>query len=118
MSIWQRLTAITGSLAWAGSLTGMLRMLPGSTLISGEPRTGVTFTIGLVALAGKMAKADGVVTPEEIAAFNRVLSVPQEEMANVRYVFDLATQDVAGFAAYLERYAAGVAVERAAADAI
>lgn len=105
MSIWQRLSSITGSLAWTGSLTGLLRLLPGSSLISGEPKTGVTFTIGLVALAGKMAKADGVVTPEEIAAFNRVLSVPPEETANVRHVFDLATQDMAGFESYARQVA-------------
>lgn len=105
MSIWHRLSAITGSLSWAGSLVGVLRMLPGSTLVSGDRRTGVAFTIGLVALSAKMAKSDGVVTPEEIAAFDLVMQVPPDEAENVRRVFDLAAEDVVGFDSYARQVA-------------
>jgi DnaJ like chaperone protein len=66
---------------------------------------GVTFTIAIIALAGKMARADGVVTEEEFEVFQRVFRVPPEEEANVRRIFNLARQDVAGF----EHYAGQIA---------
>jgi DnaJ like chaperone protein len=52
-----------------------------------------------------MAKADGVVTDEEVEAFERIFRVPSGEAANVRRVFNLARQDTAGY----EVYAAQVA---------
>jgi DnaJ like chaperone protein len=66
---------------------------------------GIVFTIALIALSAKMAKADGVVTEKEIAAFERIVRVPPGEEAAVRRVFDLAQQDIAGF----ETYAAQIA---------
>ena len=65
----------------------------------GEDRQ-VVFTTGLIALSAKMAKADGVVTNDEIAAFRQVVSVPESEVANVTRLFDLAKQTSAGFEAY------------------
>ena len=47
-----------------------------------------------------MAQADGVATEEEFAVFRRVFGVPPEEEANVRRIFNLARQDVAGYEAY------------------
>ncbi len=52
-----------------------------------------------------MAKADGVVSDEEIEAFQRIFHVPDGERANVRRIFNLARQDVAGY----ENYAAQIA---------
>ena len=69
----------------------------------GDP--GVTFTIAIIALAGKMARADGVVTEEEFSTFQRVFGVPLQEEANVRRIFNLARQDMAGF----EHYACQIA---------
>ena len=66
---------------------------------------GVTFTIAVVALAGKMAKADGVATEQEFDIFRRIFGVPPQEEANVRRVFNLARQDIAGF----EHYAGQIA---------
>ena len=51
----------------------------------------------MIALAGKMAQGRGVVTEEEFEVFRRVFGVPPEEEANVRRVFNLARQDVAGY---------------------
>jgi len=50
----------------------------------------IAFTIGVIALGAKMAKADGVVTHDEIIAFKEVFKVPEGEMQNVSRVFNLA----------------------------
>ena len=65
----------------------------------------VAFTIALVGLAGKLAKADGVAVAVETEAFERSFYVPPEERANVKRVFDLAAKDVAGYEAYAQRIA-------------
>jgi len=65
----------------------------------------VAFTIGVIALGAKMAKADGVVTRDEIIAFKEVFKVPEGEMENVSRVFNLAKQDVVGYEAYANQLA-------------
>ena len=81
---------------WAGSL------------IAGDPATRrqVAFSVALIALSAKMAKADGIVTADEVAAFRRGFAVPPGEERNVERLFDLARQDVAGFETYARRVAA------------
>lgn len=63
------------------------------------------FTIALVALAAKMAKADGVAIAAEMDAFEQWFHVPDDQREVVRRVFDLAKRDVAGF----EQYAGQIA---------
>jgi DnaJ like chaperone protein len=70
-----------------------------------HPERQVAFTIAVVALGAKMAKADGVVTDEEIATFGAVFKVADEERTNVRRIFDLARRDVAGYEAYARQIA-------------
>jgi DnaJ like chaperone protein len=65
----------------------------------------VAFAVGVIALSAKMAKADGVVTMDEVNAFKEVFKVPEGEMKIVAHVFNLAKQDVAGYEAYAERLA-------------
>ncbi len=65
----------------------------------------VVFTTGLVALAAKMAKSDGVVTEAEIRAFGRVVQVEPEARAGVERLFDLAKATTDGFEAYAEQLA-------------
>lgn len=67
---------------------------------SEDERRQITFTIGVIALAAKMAKADGRVTREEVDAFKQVFRVPDAEIANVGKVFDRARQSTAGFQSY------------------
>lgn len=62
----------------------------------------IAFTIALVALAAKMAKADGVATEVEAATFARCFAVGSDELGNVRRVFDFAARDVAGYESYAE----------------
>lgn len=96
MSIWTRIRETLSALAAGESLTVVferLRMAP-------APELSVGFTIAVIALGAKIAKADGTVTRAEVTAFRRVFTIPPEEEANAARVFNLARQDVAGFDAY------------------
>ena len=55
------------------------------------------FAIALIVLAAKMAKADGVVTRDEILAFRRVFRIPPDEESEVGRVFNAARQEATGF---------------------
>lgn len=65
----------------------------------------VAFAVGVIALGAKMAKADGVVTMDEITAFKEVFNVPKDEIKHVAHVFNLAKLDAAGYETYAERLA-------------
>ncbi len=63
------------------------------------------FSMAVVALAAKMARADGVVTMSEATTFWSVFDVPPDAEKPIRRLFDLAQQDVAGFEAYAQKIA-------------
>jgi len=63
------------------------------------------FSIALIALAAKIARADGFVTDAEVSAFRSFFAFPQSEESKVKMVFDLAKQDVAGFDHYVRQVA-------------
>lgn len=65
----------------------------------------IAFTVGVVTLAAKMAKADGVVSRAEIDAFKRIFRIPTEDMGTVGKVFDTARQSSEGFEAYARQIA-------------
>lgn len=105
MSIWGKVGGAAAGLFVGGPVGALVGALAGHFIVDRDADPGVTFTIAVVALAGKMAKADGVVTEEEFEVFRQVFGVPPQEEANVRRVFDLARQDIAGF----EHYAGQIA---------
>ena len=72
----------------------------------------MAFTIAVIALGAKMAKADGIVTCDEVAAFKEVFRFPPSESRNVARVFDLAKQDIAGYESYADRLGALFASNR------
>ncbi|MGQ0484354.1 MAG: TerB family tellurite resistance protein [Hyphomicrobiales bacterium] len=101
MSIWTR---IADSLSAIGDSVGsFLAKLarPGAA----APEKSIGFTIGMIALGAKMAKADGAVTQDEIMAFKQVFQVPEKELAAVARVFNLAKRDVAGYDSYARQIA-------------
>lgn len=101
MSIWTR---IADTLALIGeSVGGFLQALASRNPT--PPEKSVGFSIGMIALGAKMAKADGVVTADEIAAFKQVFHIPDNELAAVARVFNLAKQDTAGFETYARQMA-------------
>jgi len=97
MSIWTRIAEALSALASGESLSEVFEKLRTS------PDRTVGFTIAVIALGAKMAKADGQVTKDEVVAFREVFLIPREEEANAARVFDLARQDVAGYDLYARR---------------
>ena len=59
----------------------------------------------MVSLGAKMAKADGIVTRDEVIAFKEVFKVPKGEMENVSRVFDLAKRDAHDYEVYADQLA-------------
>lgn len=102
MSIWGKIGGAAAGLLVGGPVGAALGALAGHFLIDRgeESDPGVVFTIAVIALSAKMAKADGVVTDDEVEAFDRIFRVPPDERASVRRFFDLARQDTAGYEAY------------------
>ncbi|WP_128253482.1 TerB family tellurite resistance protein [Falsirhodobacter deserti] len=99
MSIWSRISAALAALATGEPLSevfGRLRT---------PPERSVAFTIAVIGLGAKMAKADGHVSRGEVAAFRRVFTIPEGEEENAARVFNLARQDVAGFDSYARKIA-------------
>jgi DnaJ like chaperone protein len=101
MSIWARIAESISATSY--SIGGFLAKLARSRATT--PEKSIAFTIGMIALGAKMAKADGAVTQGEINAFKQVFHVPQSELAAVARVFNLAKQDVAGFDSYARQIA-------------
>ncbi len=110
-SFWGALGGGGLGLALGGPLGALVGALAGHVLVDREgapfgpaPRE-LIFTTGLVALSAKMARSDGVVTRDEIAAFRRIVIVPPEQEARIESLFDLAKQTSAGFEAYATQIA-------------
>ncbi|MBY0363445.1 MAG: TerB family tellurite resistance protein [Phreatobacter sp.] len=113
MTIWGKLAGAAAGFMLGGPIGALLGALAGHFIVDerllapepGPPLQSVVFTIGLIALAAKMAKADGVVTRDEVAAFRRLVAVAPEDEAHVARLFDLAKQSTAGFDAYARQLA-------------
>jgi DnaJ like chaperone protein len=100
MSLWTRIADAIASLAKGEGLATVFDHL------RTPPERSVGFTIAVIALGAKMAKADGRVTRNEVTAFREVFAIPPAEEAGAARVFNLARQDVAGFELYAARIAA------------
>lgn len=101
MSIWTRIGEAISALAAGDSLSDVFDKLRSAP----EPQRTVAFAIATIALGAKMAKADGLVTRDEVTAFREVFHISKSEEANAARVFNLARQDVAGFEDYARRIA-------------
>ena len=97
MSIWSRIADALSALASGEGLTAVFDSL------RTPPEKTVAFTIAVIALSAKMAKADGLVTRDEVMAFREVFHIPSEDEQGAARVFNLARQDVAGFEEYAKR---------------
>ena len=95
MSLWDRIQAILAE-ARERTLGAVMEAVEHRR----RKRDAAVFSIALIALSAKMAKADGIVTDDEVAAFGTFFSYPAEERAKVQMLWDLAQQDTAGFDAY------------------
>ncbi|GGF17548.1 molecular chaperone DjlA [Aliidongia dinghuensis] len=118
MTIWARIVEGVQELSW-GNLFGLedpsMRLLDADAtrtrqlaLAEDQARADerpqstkqVGFTIAVIALGAKMAKADGTVSAVEIDAFHEVFQAPPEERANVEFFFNLARRSMIGAETY------------------
>jgi len=97
MSIWSRIAAAVSALASGEGLAALFDRL------RAPPERTVAFTIAVIALGAKMAKADGRVTRDEVTAFREVFHIPRDQEDAAARVFNLARQDVAGYEEYARR---------------
>lgn len=97
MSIWDRIADALAALVAGEPLSVVFERLTGP----GEKSVG--FAIAVIALGAKLAKADGLVTRDEVSTFRRVFTIADAEADNAARVYNLARQDVAGFDAYARK---------------
>lgn len=104
MSVWKNLGRLLARISGAAA-TGIVEAV--RTAFEGDPETRrrVAFSVAMIALSAKMAKADGVVTQDEVRAFEEIFSIPRNETRNVRRLYQLAMEDVAGFETYARNMA-------------
>jgi DnaJ like chaperone protein len=100
MNIWARIGELIadGAEAVGTALAGIRDAV--QRITNAEARRQVAFTISMIALSAKMAKADGIVTPDEVEAFQQIFTIPAGEERNVSRIYNLAKSDIAGFEAY------------------
>ena len=119
MSIWGKIVGGAAGFAVGGPLGAILGAVAGHAVDkmsddsrdpekaekADDPTRRIAFTIAVIVLGAKMAKADGRVTKEEIAAFKQIFHVPPEEMKNVGKLFDQARRDARGYEPYAKQIA-------------
>jgi DnaJ like chaperone protein len=120
MSIWGKIIGGAAGFALGGPLGALLGAIAGHAVDvrrdqAEEPDSQglddrsatkqIAFTIAVIVLGAKMAKADGIVSRAEVAAFKEVFRVPEPELKNVARVFDQAKNDPAGYEPYAKQIA-------------
>lgn len=118
MSIWGKVIGGVAGFAIGGPLGAILGAVAGHHAVDKGKNAGnaefpgvenmdrqVAFTTAVIVLCAKMAKSDGQVTTDEIAAFKRIFQIPPEEQENVGRLFNEARQEATGFEPYAEQIA-------------
>jgi DnaJ like chaperone protein len=110
MLIWGKVGGAAAGYAVGGPLGALLGAAAGHFIfdrlgadgrnVLTKASEGVGFTIAMIAMSAKMAKADGAVTQNEADRFDDIFDVDEAELPNVRRIFDLAKSDTAGFREY------------------
>ena len=124
MSIWGKVIGGVAGFAIGGPFGALLGYFAGHAVDRARERAGgatatttanrqVAFTMAVIVLGAKMAKADGRVTRDEIAAFRQIFRIPPAEMKEVGKLFNAAAEDAAGFEPYARQIAQMFAQEPA-----
>lgn len=112
MSIWGKVIGGVAGFALGGPLGALVGAMAGHALDKSRAERGgpsrtadkqVAFTLAVIVLSAKMAKADGKVTRDEVDAFKNIFHIPADEMAGVGEIFDEARKDSKGFEPYAEQ---------------
>ena len=119
MSIWGKVIGGVAGFAMGGPLGALLGAAAGHAVDKfrgqvqeeeGGPENltatkQVAFTMAVIVLSAKMAKADGQVTRDEVDAFKQIFHVPTEDVKGVGAIFDEARKDAEGFEPYAKQIA-------------
>ena len=112
MTIWGKIIGSATGFAFGGPIGALLGGAAGHALdklITKEKLPEqlalkqIGFTIGVIVLSAKMAKADGKVTKSEIKAFKEKINVPDNEIKNVARLWDQAKKTTDGFEVYAKQ---------------
>ena len=112
MTIWGKIIGSATGFALGGPLGALLGGVAGHALDKFKTKEKlpeelalkqIGFTIGVIVLSAKMAKADGKVTKSEIKAFKEKINVPDNEIKNVARLWDQAKKTTDGFEVYAKQ---------------
>jgi DnaJ like chaperone protein len=115
MSVWGALFGAVAGVALGGPLGGLIGAALGHVAVD-RPATArarlrspdkrqAVFSVAVIALAAKMASADGASDPREKQAFDRLFHVAPDERENVSRFWHLAQSTPAGFDSYARQIA-------------
>ena len=123
MSIWGKVIGGVAGFALGGPLGGLLGAVAGHSIDkmketeaamgsgdaafgnSGQDARQVAFTTAVIVLSAKMAKADGRVSADEIAAFKSIFHIPLEESSHVARIWNEAKCETGGYEPYAQQIA-------------
>ena len=114
MSIWGKILGGATGFAFGGPIGALLGGVAGHALDKIKTKKKlpeetalkqIGFTIGVIVLSAKMAKADGKVTEDEIRAFKEKVNVPDKEIKYVAKLWDQAKKTTDGFEIYAKQIA-------------
>ena len=104
MSLWSDLARRAGQVFAPTAVPEAMEQMPARANVEcGPDPDDVGFTAAIVGLGAKLAKADGLVTEDEVEVFSKVFRARPEDAASVRRVFNLARQTVRGYEGYAAR---------------
>ena len=112
MTIWGKIIGSATGFAFGGPIGALLGGAAGHALDKFKIKQKlpeelalkqIGFTIGVIVLSAKMAKADGKVTKSEINAFKEKVKVPDNEIKNVARLWDQAKKTTDGFEVYAKQ---------------
>ena len=123
MSVWGKVIGGVAGFAMGGPLGALLGAVAGHAvdkMKAAEAAAGggdamfdgfdqdarqVAFTTAVIVLSAKMAKADGRVSADEIAAFKTIFHIPPEETSHVARIWDEAKREAGGYEPYAQQIA-------------
>ena len=115
MSIWGKIIGGVAGFAMGGPLGAILGTAFGHAVdrqrssnriefrSNGLQERQTAFTVAIIVLSAKMAKADGHVTRDEIDTFKSIFEIPENEIFNVGKLFNEARQDAKGYEPYAKQ---------------
>ena len=122
MSIWGKILGGAVGFGFGGPIGALLGVLAGHIAVDkpaadarenarrltgrGAEDRQYAFAVAVVTLAAKLAKADGHVSRDEVAAIKRVFHIPDADTQAVAAIFDEARREAAGFEPYAQQIAA------------